>query len=75
MRRFRFERDGLRFEIYEIEDGSYVGYCNAQASVSSAYLDVCAIGLIRKHIVGLPSGEIINIADYFDVEKPDYPRL
>lgn len=66
---FRFTIEEMTFDVIQDEDGVVTGYHQGKPSISSSRMDTCAVGLIRKHLIGLPEGLVIKLSDYTD--RPD----
>lgn len=68
----QFERTntaGETFQFKVLQDPNppnagetYIGYCNDFKSVTAGRPDICVRALVRKHIVGLPRGEVVSFA-------------
>ena len=59
-----FEHSGMRFSVEPSAAGSpfsYKGYCDGQLSLTAARADIAARALLRKHVCGLPQGELVDL--------------
>lgn len=66
----QFEQGGHVFKVLNnvlsAQNGepAFIGYCDDIKSIASDDIDTCARALVRKHIVGLPRGQVVKLADH-----------
>jgi hypothetical protein len=59
-----FQSGGIGFVVEGEPPGPYVGYVGGVASISAPDRTACVMGLIEKHVVGLPEGQLVSLLDY-----------
>lgn len=56
--------DGHIFEVYKDQDLGFCGLCDGVKTVGGGNEAIVLHGLQRKHIRGLPAGELVNLAQH-----------
>jgi len=61
---FEFVHRTHHFEVFEDpkaeDEYIFVGYHNGQQSITATRADICARAMQKKHLYGLPEGELID---------------